>query len=152
MKTIIITVPVGDNDFGPYDILDMYRGTVYKHEIDFRTRDWVMEMDNVQVYELENFIERGVALEKGQIINASSLPSEVIYNLDASAVTGADWQAMLGLGKLNLTHYIDNISKSIIIKALELHNGNVKKTAASLQVNYRSLRYLIDKFKLKFHS
>ena len=57
MKTIIITVPVGDNDFGPYDILDMYRGTVYKHEIDFRTRDWVMEMDNVQVYELENFIE-----------------------------------------------------------------------------------------------
>jgi DNA-binding NtrC family response regulator len=104
------------------------------------------------VRELENFIERGIALEKGQIISANSLPSEVIYNLDASAVTGEDWQAMLGLGKLNLTQYIDNISKSIIVKALELNNGNVKKTAASLQVNYRSLRYLIEKFKLKFHS
>jgi two-component system response regulator PilR (NtrC family) len=104
------------------------------------------------VRELENFIERGIALEKGRIICASSLPSEVIYNLDASAVTGTDWQAMLGLGKLHLTQYIDNISKSIIIKALELNNGNVKKTAVLLQINYRSLRYLIDKFKLKFHS
>jgi two-component system response regulator PilR (NtrC family) len=104
------------------------------------------------VRELENFIERGIALEKGQIISASSLPSEVIYNLDATAATGADWQAMLGLGKLNLTQYIDNVSKSIIVKALELNNGNIKKTAAALQVNYRSLRYLIDKFNLKFHS
>jgi two-component system, NtrC family, response regulator PilR len=104
------------------------------------------------VRELENFIERGIALEKGQVISANSLPSEVIYNLDASAVTGADWQAMLGLGKFNFTEYIDNISKSIVIKALELNNGNVKKTAALLQVNYRSLRYLIEKFNLKFHS
>jgi transcriptional regulator with PAS, ATPase and Fis domain len=104
------------------------------------------------VRELENFIERGIALEKGQIISASSLPSEVIYNLDATPVTGADWQAMLGLGKLNLTQYIDNVSKNIIVRALELNNGNIKKTAASLQVNYRSLRYLIDKFNLKLHS
>jgi len=104
------------------------------------------------VRELENFIERGIALEKGQIISASSLPSEVIYNLDASAVTGADWQAMLGLGKFNFTQFIDNISKNIIIRALELNNGNIKKTAALLQINYRSLRYLIDKFALKFRS
>ncbi|MEI6613919.1 MAG: sigma-54 dependent transcriptional regulator [Chrysiogenales bacterium] len=104
------------------------------------------------VRELENFVERGIALEKGQIISASSLPSEMIYNLDASAITGAEWQAMLDLGKLDLTQYVDTISKNIIIKALELNNGNLKKTAAALQVNYRSLRYLIDKFKLKFHS
>jgi len=104
------------------------------------------------VRELENFVERGIALEKGQIISASSLPSEMIYNLDASAITGAEWQTMLDLGKLDLTQYVDTISKNIIIKALELNNGNLKKTAAALQVNYRSLRYLIDKFKLKFHS
>jgi DNA-binding NtrC family response regulator len=104
------------------------------------------------VRELENFIERGIALEKGQIISASSLPSEVIYNLDASAVAETDWQAMLGLGELNFTQFIDNISKSIIVRALELNNGNIKKTAALLQINYRSLRYLIEKFNLKFHS
>ena len=104
------------------------------------------------VRELENFIERGIALEKGQIIGASSLPSEVIYNLDASAATDANWQTLLELGKLNLTLYIDNFSKNIIVRALAMNNGNVKKTAASLQVNYRSMRYLIEKFNLKTHS
>jgi DNA-binding NtrC family response regulator len=101
------------------------------------------------VRELENFIERGVALEKGQFISAASLPSEVIYNLDASPSTGADWQDMLAQGNLDLTSYIDNISKSIILRALQANNGNIKKTAAALQLNYRSLRYLIDKFDLK---
>jgi two-component system, NtrC family, response regulator PilR len=103
------------------------------------------------VRELENFIERGVALEKGRIISASSLPSEVIYNLEPSAATGEDWQTMLGLGKLNLTRYLDNISKNIILKSLEINGGNVKKTAALLQINYRSLRYLIEKYNLRLH-
>jgi two-component system, NtrC family, response regulator PilR len=103
------------------------------------------------VRELENFVERGVALEKGAVINSGSLPSEVIYNLDTAAVTGVDWQTMLSLGELDLTRYIDNISKSIIIKALELNNGNIKKTASALRINYRSLRYLIEKFSLKLH-
>jgi two-component system response regulator PilR (NtrC family) len=104
------------------------------------------------VRELENFIERGIALEKGSIISAGSLPSEVIYNLDAGPVAVADWQAMLDLGEFNFTQFIDQISKSIIVRALEMNNGNIKKTAAVLQVNYRSLRYLIEKFNLKFHS
>jgi two-component system response regulator PilR (NtrC family) len=101
------------------------------------------------VRELENFIERGIALEKGSIISAGSLPSEVIYNLDAAPAAVADWQAMLDSGNLNLTRFVDNISKSIIVRALAMNNGNIKKTAAALQVNYRSLRYLIEKFALK---
>jgi DNA-binding NtrC family response regulator len=105
------------------------------------------------VRELENFVERGVALEKGQVINTASLPPEVIYNLDSAvAPTGSDWQDLLELGELDLTRYIDNISKSIIVKALELHGGNIKKTATALKLNYRSLRYLIEKFDLKYRS
>ena len=38
---------------------------------------------------------------------------------------------MLELGEFNFTQYIDNISKSIIVRALELNNGNIKKTAAA---------------------
>ncbi|MCX6553660.1 MAG: sigma-54 dependent transcriptional regulator [Candidatus Aminicenantes bacterium] len=104
------------------------------------------------VRELENFIERGIALEKGSIISAGSLPAEVIYNLEAAPAKAADWQGMLDLGQFNFSQYIDDISKSIIFRALAMNNGNIKKTAAALQVNYRSLRYLIEKFKLKFHS
>jgi transcriptional regulator with PAS, ATPase and Fis domain len=104
------------------------------------------------VRELENFIERGIALEKGTIISAGSLPSEVIYNLEAAPVKTEDWQAMLDLGTFNFTNFIDGFSKNIIVRALEKNNGNIKKTAALLQVNYRSLRYLIEKFNLKYHS
>lgn len=104
------------------------------------------------VRELENFIERGVALEKGTVIGASSLPAEVIYNMDPAQNSGADWPAQLGAGDFNFNQYLDNLSKNIIIKALELSNGNVKKTAQLLQVNYRSLRYLIEKYKLKLRT
>jgi two-component system response regulator PilR (NtrC family) len=104
------------------------------------------------VRELENFIERGVALEKGTVISSSSLPAEVIYNMDVTQDSGADWPALLGSGDFNFNQYVDNLSKSIIVKALELNNGNVKKTAQHLQLNYRSLRYLIGKYNLKFRS
>ena len=58
MKTMIMTVPIGDPlDFGPYDILDMYKGSIYKNEADFRHQDWVQWWENVRVYELPDFIE-----------------------------------------------------------------------------------------------
>ncbi|HUU05287.1 MAG TPA: sigma-54 dependent transcriptional regulator [Patescibacteria group bacterium] len=104
------------------------------------------------VRELENFIERGVALEKDEVIRASSLPAEVIYNMDPSQSSGADWPTLLDAGDFHFNQYIDNLSKSIIIKALEMSNGNVKKTAQRLKVTYRSLRYLIEKYNLKFRS
>ena len=105
------------------------------------------------VRELENFVERGVALEKGLVISAAALPSEVIYNLDtAAAPSGSDWQDLLDLGELDLTRYLDQISKRIIVKALEMNGGNIKKTATALKLNYRSLRYLIEKFDLKYRS
>jgi len=104
------------------------------------------------VRELENFIERGVALEKATVITASSLPAEVIYNMDPGQDSGADWPVRLDAGDFNFNQYLDNLSKGIIIKALQLSNGNVKKTAQLLQLNYRSLRYLIEKYKLKFRA
>jgi two-component system response regulator PilR (NtrC family) len=104
------------------------------------------------VRELENFVERGVALEKGSMIGAASLPSEVIYNLDAPKAAAEDWLSLLEAGKFNFNEYLDDLSKRIIIRALDQSNGNVKRTAQRLQVNYRSLRYLIGKYGLKFRS
>ena len=54
------------------------------------------------VRELENFIERGVALEKGPVFSSGSLPSEVIYNLDAAQAPGEDWQDLLEAEQLQL--------------------------------------------------
>jgi transcriptional regulator with PAS, ATPase and Fis domain len=104
------------------------------------------------VRELENFIERGVALEKDTIIRAASLPTEVFDHLDVCLTASADWQSMLNAGEFQYTQYFDNLSKNIIQRALAMNNGNLTKTAELLNLNYRSLRYLIAKFKLKFHS
>ena len=104
------------------------------------------------VRELENFIERGVALEKGPVFSAASLPPEVIYNLDATSAPGEDWAERLEADTLDFNGYIDELSKRIIIRALERNGGNVKKTAQRLKLNYRSLRYLIEKYKLKYRA
>ncbi|MCU0276710.1 MAG: sigma-54 dependent transcriptional regulator [Acidobacteria bacterium] len=104
------------------------------------------------VRELENFVERGVALEKGSVISAASLPSEIVYSPGAAKGGGEDWVARLESGSFGFNQYLDDLSQRIIIRALEQCNGNVKKTAQTLQVNYRSLRYLIEKFKLKYRS
>jgi two-component system response regulator PilR (NtrC family) len=104
------------------------------------------------VRELENFIERGVALEKGTVISAGSLPSEIVYSAGAPQAPGEDWSSLLDSGQFDFNLYLDDLSKRIIIRALEQSSGNVKKTAERLQVNYRSLRYLIEKYKLKFRT
>ncbi len=104
------------------------------------------------VRELENFIERGVTLEKGNVISAASLPAEVIYSSGAARTASEEWVLQLEGGKLNFNQYLDDLSRRIIVRALEQGGGNVKKTAQMLQVNYRSLRYLIEKFGLKFRA
>ena len=102
------------------------------------------------VRELENFIERGVALEKGPVFSAAALPSEVIYNLDEAPAAGEDWAVRLAAEAFDFNAYLDDLSKRIIVRALEQSGGSVKRTAQLLRLNYRSLRYLIDKYKLKY--
>ena len=101
------------------------------------------------VRELENFIERAVTLEKGDQIGLNSLPAELVYHLPESGLTNDDWKTMLNNRDFNFTGYLDSISRKIILSALELNEGNLKRTADSLKLNYRSLRYLIEKYSLK---
>lgn len=101
------------------------------------------------IRELENFVERAVALEKSEYIGLSSLPRELIYNISEKSTAATDIGTMLLEGDFDFSQYIDDISQKIILKALELNNANIKKTAAMLKLNYRSLRYLLDKYNLK---
>ena len=101
------------------------------------------------VRELENFIERAVALEKGDYIGLNSLPAELVYHLPEGDLAQDDWKVMLQNRDFNFSSYIDSISRKIILGALEMNEGNLKRTADSLKLNYRSLRYLIEKYSLK---
>jgi len=101
------------------------------------------------IRELENFVERSVALEKNTFIELNSLPVELIYNISDRNNLVTDLDQLLEEGEFNFTEYIDDISKKIIIKALELNNHNIKNTAEMLMLRYRALRYLIEKYELK---
>jgi len=95
------------------------------------------------VRELENTIERIVAIEERETITIKSLPDELLNprkksNKDLDLEPGFD---------LNKT--LDEISKNYVVKALDLSSGRLKKAGEILGVNYRSLRYLIEKYELK---
>ena len=104
------------------------------------------------VRELENFVERAIALEKGSWISTASLPAELIYSITPDRSLAENWRDLLNADSFDLSGYIDDISKKIVLRALEMNGWNVKNTAKKLQLSYRSLRYLIDKYKLKDHA
>ncbi|UCH96200.1 MAG: sigma-54-dependent Fis family transcriptional regulator, partial [Candidatus Aminicenantes bacterium] len=101
------------------------------------------------IRELENVVERSVALEKALFITTKSLPSELVYNISDKTTPAADIDGLLQDENFDFQDYIDDISQQIILKAFQLSNSNMKKTAEMLKLNYRSLRYLMDKYDLK---
>lgn len=101
------------------------------------------------IRELENVVERAVALEKGKFITTKSLSSELVYNISDKNLPAVDIDAMLQEGHFDFQGHIDDISRRLIIRAFQLSNSNMKKTAEMLKLNYRSLRYLMDKYRVK---
>jgi len=102
------------------------------------------------VRELENFVERAVALEKEKFITVKSLPSDLVYSIsDNKGTLPTDIETLFQDESFNFSEYIDDLSQKIILKAFQLNHLNMKKTAEMLKLNYRSLRYLMDKYQLK---
>jgi len=95
------------------------------------------------VRELENMVERVVAIEDRETITNKSLPDELLAphaTLDPGALIEPGF---------DLNRTLDEITKSYVKQALAVSDGRLKETAALLGVNYRSLRYLIEKHDLK---
>jgi len=95
------------------------------------------------IRELENVIERTVAIEDRETITLDSLPDEL---LTARKKEETD---LLFQKNFCLTSFLDEAAQSYIKQARLLSGGNLKKTASLLGISYRNLRYLIDKYKLK---
>ncbi|MFO7981740.1 MAG: sigma-54 dependent transcriptional regulator [Candidatus Aminicenantes bacterium] len=95
------------------------------------------------IREVENIIERIVAIEERETITKKSLPDEL---LQPHETAGEDIN--LGPG-FDLNKVLDDLTERYIKKALEKTSGNMKKACSVLGINYRSLRYLIDKHGIK---
>lgn len=95
------------------------------------------------VRELENAIERIVAIEDRETITEECLP-ESLFSSPKQSETAINVKP-----GFNLTEALENITCNFVKEALALSGGNLKDSATYLGINYRSLRYLIDKFDLK---
>lgn len=96
------------------------------------------------VRELENVIERVVAIEERNIITKESLPEE-LFNPRKKPDTSHIFEP-----SFNLQSYLDEIAITHIRQARQATSGNLKETASLLGMSYRTLRYLIDKYKIKY--
>lgn len=96
------------------------------------------------VRELENLIERAVALETGKYITPSSI---IIYEKSVSSKE-QDIDRIFR-GEITLDEFLEEIDKKIILKTLQKTHGNKKETAKILGLNPRQLRYRLEKYKIQ---
>jgi two-component system response regulator PilR (NtrC family) len=101
------------------------------------------------VRELENIIERSVALETSNIVLPESLTlSDFKGTLSRKGRRRLD----LGSGGIDLDAVIAEIERDYILKAMEIGHGSRQKAADLLGLTMRSLRYRLDKLGLKSSS
>jgi two-component system response regulator PilR (NtrC family) len=93
------------------------------------------------VRELENIIERSVALETGNIILPETLIISEEEQEDLASISDGDFDNE----EINLNEEIRRIEKQIIEKALKKSNNSKTKAAKYLNVSYDSLLYRIEK-------
>lgn len=93
------------------------------------------------VRELENIIERCIALETSNII----LPESLV--LSDFKKGGLKVEPTLPEG-LDLQKKVEELEKTFLIKALEEARGVKKKAAELLNLSFRSFRYKLKKYKI----
>jgi len=97
------------------------------------------------IRELENVIERAVALEKSQTILPESLPEHIARRTPK----GTAGMGVLPESGFNLEEHVEGLEKEYITQALVRAGGVQVKAAELLGMSFRSFRYYAKKYNLK---
>ncbi|MGE0762248.1 MAG: sigma-54-dependent transcriptional regulator [Bdellovibrionales bacterium] len=98
------------------------------------------------VRELENIIERTVALEGGATILPESLPPFV--NTPSGRKMASAHEIVVTDDGLDLDKVMGQIEKELLVKAIHAAGGVKKKAAKLLNITFRSMRYRVEKYNL----
>jgi len=103
------------------------------------------------VRQLENVIERAVALERSSLIQLSSLPAEPRPkpNNGGEHADAADIPRELPENGLDLPRHLETQEREFVAQALRQSGGRHDKAAKLLAISPRQLRYLLDKYVLR---
>jgi len=98
------------------------------------------------VRELENVIERTVALEGGATILPESLPPMV--NTPSGRKLASTHKIEITEEGIDLDKVMGQIEKELLIKAIHASGGIKKRAAKLLSITFRSMRYRAEKYNL----
>lgn len=98
------------------------------------------------VRELENIIERTVALEGGATVLPESLPPFV--NTPTGRKMASSHDIEITEEGLDLEKVVGQIEKELLIKAIHAAGGVKKRAAKLLGITFRSMRYRVEKYNL----
>ena len=97
------------------------------------------------VRELQNVIERAVALEGGQELTAQHLGSYLEEQTSSKNFpVGLD----IPSEGIDLEKIVEEIERTLLLRALDRSKGIKKKAAELLHINFRSMRYRLEKYGL----
>jgi len=97
------------------------------------------------VRELENMLERALAMSDGKTITIDDLGNE---NAPISDIQSQQSFNPNQASALNLSDYLEDIEKRAIVSALNKTNNNKTAAAKLLGVSFRTLRYRLSKLGL----
>ena len=100
------------------------------------------------VRQLENTIERAVALCTGNELQVELPMERAKLRLAAAAVAGGPSSVSLPNDGLDMERYVADLEKSLLQSALRQCNGVQTKAAEMLKLSYRSFRHLVKKYDL----
>ena len=97
------------------------------------------------IRELENAVQRAIALSDGDIITAKDLLETAAPSPDLRAVAAATARA-IGDEGLDLDATMTDIEMGYLKRALDMTGGNYTKAAQLLKMSLRSFRYKLQKY------
>ncbi|OGP90922.1 MAG: Fis family transcriptional regulator [Deltaproteobacteria bacterium RBG_16_47_11] len=97
------------------------------------------------VRELQNIIERAVALEATQELTVQNLRS---YLDEQIHLKKGVWDLDIPNEGIDLEKLVEDIERTLLLKALDRTRGIKKKAAELLGINFRSMRYRLEKYGL----
>ena len=97
------------------------------------------------VRELENIIEKSVALEASNIV----LPESLALSDFREDPAKRDTQADLGPDGIQLDKVMEEIERDYILSAMKMAHGSKQKATGLLGISMRSLRYRLDKLNIR---
>ena len=113
-------------------------------------RYWGATVDALTaIRELENLLERSVALSNTNIILPESLALSIHKRRWIEGIKDRRFDIDEVVNGVSLEAILEEIERAYIKKALDCNNGNKHKAAALLGLSLRSLRYRIEKLGIE---